>query len=457
MRRTLLPCAIAASAAALTGQSWQQLNPTASPSVRRAGAMAFDATANRLILHGGLLPAPADVLNETWSWNGTTWTLLNPVGGSPPRWGHQLVRDTAQNRLITFGGRSPTINSLASDTYAWTGSAWSLVPTPNSPPARFRYGLAYDSRRNRVVLFGGRGLTQVFADTWEFNGITWTQAATPLAPPPREDMVMAYDAGLARTVLFGGYDPATDTVRGDTWEWDGSVWQPRAIDGGPGPRFRAAGIFDSFRQRIVMYGGFDGGSIRNETWEYAGGAWNQVSAVGTPFATEMYAGYDSQRRRFATFGGVGSEFSDDTWEYTGATTGALGTFGIGCPTSVGIAFPTAPLPPRINSTYTIEWQNLPVTTPAVIIVHGVSNTQWNGVPLPFELTVLDLAGCNLLVSADLVGIEAAAGGNATTTLTIPNTPAFVSTSIYSQILIPDPAAFNAVGGASIGARSLLGS
>jgi len=455
MRRTLLPLAIAAVAALLPSQTWLQTMPTNSPSFRRAGAMAFDGTANRLLLYGGISPAPAQILGETWAYNGA-WTLLNPPGGSLPRWGHQLVRDTTLNRLITFGGRSPTISGLANDTYQWTGTAWALVPTPTAPPARFRYGMAYDSVRSRMVLFGGRGLTTVRNDTWEFDGVAWTQSSPTTSPPPREDMVMTYDPGLNRTVLFGGYDPDTDTLFGDTWEYNGITWRQRTIAAGPTPRFRAAGIYDSTRKRTVMYGGFDGTDIPLETWEYVGGAWNQVAGGGSTLATEMYAGYDSQRRKFVTFGGVGSLFSTETWEFTGANTGSLGTFGIGCATSAGIAVPTTLTPPAISTTYTIDWTGLPFATPAVIIVHGVSNVSYSGLPLPFELSIIDLAGCNLLVSADLVGIEPAAGGVASTSLAIPNTPAFVNTSIYSQILIPDALALNGVGGASVGARSLIG-
>ncbi len=460
MRRTLLPLAIAASAALLSSQTWQQITPATSPSFRRAGGMAFDSSTNRLILYGGVSPAPAQILAETWAYNGT-WTQLSPVGGALPRWGHQLVRDAATNRLVTFGGRSPTISGLANDTYTWTGTAWAAVQTSTPPAARFRYGMAYDSRRNVFVLFGGRGLTQVFNDTWELQigamTSTWTQVATAVSPQPREDMVLAFDPGLDRTVLFGGFDPDTNTLLGDTWEWSGTAWQQRTITGGPTPRYRASGVFDSTRQRLVMYGGFDGTDITNETWSYVGGTWTQVAGGGSLQATEMYAAYDRQRGKTVTFGGVGSVFSNETWEFTGANTGVLGTFGIGCPTSQGIAFPTTQTPPRINTTYTIDWMGLPPATPAVIVAHGVSNTLLGGaIPLPFELSIIDLAGCNLLVSADLVGIEAASGGVASTSLVLPNTPAFINTSIYSQILIPDPAAPNTVGGASIGARSLIG-
>jgi hypothetical protein len=41
------------------------------------------------------------------------------------------------------------------------------------------------------------------------------------------------------------------------------------------------------------------------------------------------------RREFALFGGFGTTFSGQTWEYTGANTGYFGTFGAGCPTAHG--------------------------------------------------------------------------------------------------------------------------
>lgn len=460
MRRTLLPLAIAAIAAAVPGQLWSnpfETNPTANrPTIRRTGAMAFDGTANRMILYGGVSPTPSQILSETWAYNGT-WTLLNPPGGAVPRWGHQLVRDTALNRLITFGGRAPTISSLANDTYAWTGSAWTVVPTPTAPQARFRYGLAYDSRRARVVLFGGRGLTEVYDDVWEFDGASWSEIATAVSPPPREDLVMAYDPGLNRTVVFGGYDPATDTLLGDTWEWNGSTWQERQPTLAPSPRFRAAAAFDAVRQRLVMYGGFDGTNIVQETWEYIGGTWTLVAAGGSVFATEQYCGYDQQRRRTVTFGGVGSSFSTETWEFVGGTAGALGTYGTGCPTSVGIAFPTTAAVATIGQNYTIDWMNLPVTTSEAYVGYGVSNVLAFGVlPLPIDLGMIGYAGCDLWVSPDGVQLVPAAGGTASSSLLIPNTTTLLHVSLYAQLLIPDPFAPNLVGGTSIGARSLIG-
>jgi hypothetical protein len=39
------------------------------------------------------------------------------------------------------------------------------------------HALAYDSRRERVILFGGSDGTQTFGDTWEWDGTTWRKVA----------------------------------------------------------------------------------------------------------------------------------------------------------------------------------------------------------------------------------------------------------------------------------------
>src|SRR5262245_66245800 len=100
MRYTHVLFAAAAIAASAPSQNcpnpatWGAQNPTTAPvganlSVRRSGAMCFDGNGNRIIMYGGVSPTPSVILNETWAYNGTVWTLLSPLGGAPSRWGHQ--------------------------------------------------------------------------------------------------------------------------------------------------------------------------------------------------------------------------------------------------------------------------------------------------------------------------------------------------------------------------------
>ncbi|MEI9904503.1 MAG: kelch repeat-containing protein [Asticcacaulis sp.] len=44
------------------------------------------------------------------------------------------------------------------------------------PAARIQFVMAYDARRDRVVLFGGMDAQGVYRDdVWEFDGTRWTQ------------------------------------------------------------------------------------------------------------------------------------------------------------------------------------------------------------------------------------------------------------------------------------------
>src|SRR5262249_43980087 len=56
---------------------------------------------------------------------------------------------------------------------------------------------------------------------------TWTA----VAPPPRRQFAMAYDSVRQRTVLFGGYQSSAPLP--DTWEFDGSNWRRQYTEGPP--------------------------------------------------------------------------------------------------------------------------------------------------------------------------------------------------------------------------------
>ncbi len=43
-------------------------------------------------------------LNDTWSWNGSSWTLLATTGPAPRSMGH-LAYDRKRDRVVLFGGR----------------------------------------------------------------------------------------------------------------------------------------------------------------------------------------------------------------------------------------------------------------------------------------------------------------------------------------------------------------
>ena len=112
--------------------------------------------------------------------------------------------------------------------------------------------MAYDSRRGRVVLFGGADASKVCGDTWEWDGNRWTQVSVT-GPGPRTFPAMTYDSLRRRVVLFGrnrvlfGRNPEENKYLDDTWEWDGRRWMQIKVPGPP-----SAGFFVELRERAVF-------------------------------------------------------------------------------------------------------------------------------------------------------------------------------------------------------------
>ncbi len=182
--------------------------------------------------------------------------------------------------------------------------------------------MAWDSARQRVVLFGGQsGLTQlsmtILSDTWEYDPSTrsWTQRAVTGGPPARVVMAMAYDPVRAVTVLFGGW---TGTTRlADTWEWNGTTWTQRVVTG-PAPRHFVGCWWDPVRARISVYGGYDRtNGNASDTWDWNGTAWTQRTGLSglLPDGAVHSVAYDAVRQRMVFHGGRDSAGPQSgTWE-----------------------------------------------------------------------------------------------------------------------------------------------
>jgi len=209
--------------------------------------------------------------------------------------------------LVVTGGYDPTVTNI--QIWSWDGAAWTLL-SDDGPSARSYPGLAYDSDRDRVVLFGGAvapgGVTGP-PELWEWDRAAWTPRAVA-GPSGRTGPGMAYDAARHRTVLFGGYiyTQTSWTYLGDTWEWDGQTWS-RIATTGPAPRAVPCFAYDSIRARTVLVGGDV--FWPTDLWEWDGAAWLQRSTP-PPIGTPSWMAFDPQRARMI----VGADSRRQTWE-----------------------------------------------------------------------------------------------------------------------------------------------
>lgn len=161
------------------GFTWAQRS--AGPSPRQNPAMAFDEVRKVIVLFGG-----ADNngrKDDTWEWDGTGWTKRIPFGALPPaRASHGMASDGSCGVNI-FGGAGPAVAQLLGDTWTWNGNAWAQRSS-TGPATRRMPGMTYDSGRATLVLFGGGGGVPSHADTWEYPGSPcapdlWMQDSDP--------------------------------------------------------------------------------------------------------------------------------------------------------------------------------------------------------------------------------------------------------------------------------------
>jgi hypothetical protein len=136
------------------GLDWAQRMPTASPSPRINAAMAYDVARSRLVLFGGAVQLGV-VRDDTWEWDGVDWTQkVSPLPGPPGRVGANLAYDPSRQRVVLFGGQDNVTGAL-NDTWEWDGVTWTERHLNRSPPPRTFAGMTYDEVNGRMMLFGG--------------------------------------------------------------------------------------------------------------------------------------------------------------------------------------------------------------------------------------------------------------------------------------------------------------
>lgn len=208
------------------GSNWAQRFPVTSPAPRSGHAMAYDAARRQVVLFGGVSTGGFSTFNETWVWDGSNWIRKFPSTSPPARSLTAMIYDTKRDQILLFGG-FPDVFSGAigaiDDTWIWDGLTWTQKSLARSPSARYYHVLVYDVSTNQSVLFGGvhdmggDPLPPILNDTWIWDGSNWIQMSPATSPPVRDAAGASYDSVRAQIVLFGGFN--YDGLRADTWVW----------------------------------------------------------------------------------------------------------------------------------------------------------------------------------------------------------------------------------------------
>ena len=205
--------------------TWTQQHPASTPSPRTWASTAYDVASQQLVLFGGEAPTGAHagtLLADTWVWNGSTWIEQHPANAPSPRSGAALVYDAATRQLVLFGGRGTGPGGLLDDTWTWNGSTWTQQHLATAPSPRAYASSAYDQATQHVYLFGGSGATsESLTDVWQWSGTSWEQTTTKPYAPQGQYLAVTYDAH--RQAILGYYAPP-QMAASETWLWNGTTW-----------------------------------------------------------------------------------------------------------------------------------------------------------------------------------------------------------------------------------------
>ena len=245
------------------GTTWTQIVTANAPSPRAASGIAFDRVAGKVVLFGGY--DGTNYLGDTWLFDGSnnTWTQANPNTVPTAVTLPMLFNDPLNGHVDQFGGFD---GFLYQDiTWRWSGNNWIEVHTATSPYARGAGTAVYDPVHKNVVLWGGLGDLNPL-NTWTFDGTNWTEQFPVTRPDITYYLGSTYDSALQQVIITGGFDSSNFS---ETWVWTGSDWLKLTPQINPPGRVSLGLAYDEASQQLIMFGGQNATTLFNGTWKLA--------------------------------------------------------------------------------------------------------------------------------------------------------------------------------------------
>jgi subtilisin family serine protease len=211
-------------------RTWRTVVPPTSPVPRAAFGFAPDRNGNA-VLFGGQGCGGSCFLNDTWVWNGANWNRIDVPRKPTVRSLGTMSYDPIRRETVLFGGLKDGSGGFLNDTWVWDGATWTKRDTPTAPAARVFASMSWDPGSGKTMLVGGTDVNNnTLRDVWFWDGTEWSQGPPNQAPLPRTLAGQAEHPPTGSVVLFGGQRGFVGRHQSDTWVWraDGSVTEPPA-------------------------------------------------------------------------------------------------------------------------------------------------------------------------------------------------------------------------------------
>ncbi len=182
----------------------------------------------------------------------------------------------------------------------------------DSPGVRNAHSMVYHENEKAVYLFGGATDSEVKNDLWKWQNGVWSIIDTA-GPAPRTFASMLYDSDKQRILLFGGSKvlfgngPNPNNLLNDTWIYQEGAWTEMVANNAPPRRAESAGVYDKAKHRAVIFGGYE---IRGksyvpvaDTWEFWNESWKKLEGQGPSKRNNAAMAFDENKNVAVLFGG----------------------------------------------------------------------------------------------------------------------------------------------------------
>jgi hypothetical protein len=260
------------------GTRWTETVPgDRGPGPRAGHALGFDPSTRLVVLFGGTTaPPPGTRLCDTWTYDGASWTKHERAACPTDRVRNaSIVHDGRRGHLLLVEGPAIGDDELRPlRLWRWTGEAWALVDDGGPRRGGFSQA-AFDPKRGVLVvpvLYGGPD-----AGVWEWDGRAWARHRAT-APYSRQTYALAWDSRREKLVLKGGQGGTRGPYLSDAWIWDGQRWLEDAEAAAPGPPGRGGATLldDAARGRLLYFGGYAEG-VLSDFWAFDRGGWRALA------------------------------------------------------------------------------------------------------------------------------------------------------------------------------------
>lgn len=210
---TLLLALFMALPLSLWAGTWEKVTTVDNPSVS-GQAMIFDESSGNVIMLGDAKLVDGNIYQLNLSAYEKHW-IVSASSASVKRTGHSAVYDSVRNRMIVFGGNTSSVfNTGVTDTvytFDSINKQWEVLATTgtDTPAARTAHTAVFDPEFNRMIIFGGWNKDEDVLNNTYVLDLTvtppqWSKVSLSNEPHPRRQAAGVYDSARKRMVIFGG-------------------------------------------------------------------------------------------------------------------------------------------------------------------------------------------------------------------------------------------------------------